>query len=76
MAVIADLVETSVIDNQLIMPRFVLSELQGLPIRPISCGGARGRRGLDILNRLRNNQDIDLKIYDRELPEMMARPSI
>ena len=33
----------------------------------------RGRRGLDILNRLRTNQNIDLKIYDRELPEMTGQ---
>src|SRR6476620_477982 len=67
---IAALVETNVLDNQLIMPRFVLSELQGIADSADKLRRARGRRGLDILNRLRNNQDIDLKIYDRELPEM------
>ncbi len=67
---IADLVETNALDNQLIMPRFVLSELQGIADSSDKLRRARGRRGLDILNRLRNNQDIDLKIYDRELPEM------
>jgi uncharacterized protein YacL len=67
---IADLVETNVIDNQLIMPRFVLSELQGIADSADKLRRARGRRGLDILNRLRNNQEIDFKIYDRELPEM------
>jgi uncharacterized protein YacL len=67
---IADLVETNILDNQLIMPRFVLSELQGVADSSDKLRRARGRRGLDILNRLRNNQNIDLKIYDRELPEM------
>jgi len=67
---IADLLETSVIDNQLVMPRSVLGELQGIADSADKLRRARGRRGLDILNRLRNNQDIDLKIYDRELPEM------
>jgi len=67
---IADLVETNILDNQLIMPRFVLSELQGVADSADKLRRARGRRGLDILNRLRNNQNIDLKIYDRELPEM------
>src|SRR6478735_10245870 len=71
---IADLVETSVIDNQLIMPRFVLSELQGIADSADKLRRARGRRGLDILNRLRNNEEIDLKIYDRELPEMDGQP--
>src|SRR5262245_23794317 len=71
---IADLVETNVLDNQLIMPRFVLGELQGIADSADKLRRARGRRGLDILNRLRNNQNIDLKIYDRELPEMDGQP--
>jgi uncharacterized protein YacL len=71
---IADLVETNVLDNQLIMPRFVLAELQGIADSADKLRRARGRRGLDILNRLRNNQNIDLKIYDRELPEMDGQP--
>lgn len=71
---IADLVETNVLDNQLIMPRFVLSELQGIADSADKLRRARGRRGLDILNRLRNNEGIDLKIYDRELPEMDGQP--
>jgi uncharacterized protein YacL len=71
---IADLVETNVLDNQLIMPRFVLAELQGIADSADKLRRARGRRGLDILNRLRNNQNIDMKIYDRELPEMDGQP--
>jgi uncharacterized protein YacL len=71
---IADLVETNVLDNQLIMPRFVLSELQSIADSGDKLRRARGRRGLDILNRLRNNKNIDLKIYDRELPEMEGQP--
>jgi len=71
---IADLVETNVLDNQLIMPRFVLSELQGVADSSDKLRRARGRRGLDILNRLRNNENVDLKIYDRELPEMDGQP--
>src|SRR5438874_287846 len=67
---IADLIETNILDNQLIMPRFVLSELQGIADSSDKLRRARGRRGLDILNRLRNNENVDLKIYDRELPEM------
>src|SRR5437763_11788111 len=71
---IADLVETNVLDNQLIMPRFVLAELQGVADSADKLRRARGRRGLDILNRLRNHENIDLKIYDRELPEMDGQP--
>lgn len=71
---IADVVETHVMDNQLITPRFVLAELQQIADSSDKLRRNRGRRGLDILNRLRNDQSLDLKIYDRELPEMAGQP--
>lgn len=71
---IADLVETNILDNQLVMPRFVLSELQNIADSADKLRRARGRRGLDILNRLRTSQGVDLKIYDRETPEMAGQP--
>jgi uncharacterized protein YacL len=70
---IADVVETQVLDNQLIMPRFVISELQGIADSSDKLRRSRGRRGLDILNRLSNNNDVDFKIYDRELPEFAGQ---
>jgi len=66
---IADVIETHVLDNQLIMPRFVLHELQTIADSSDRLRRSRGRRGLDILNRLRNNKEVDLQIYDREPPE-------
>ena len=71
---IADVVETNILDSQLLMPRFVLSELQGIADSNDKLRRSRGRRGLDILNRLRTNEAVDLKIYDRELPEMTGQP--
>lgn len=71
---IADVVETGVFDTQLIMPRFVLSELQSIADSNDRMRRSRGRRGLDILNRLRSNPEIDLKIHERELPEMNGQP--
>jgi uncharacterized protein YacL len=70
---IADVVETYVFDNQLIMPRFVLTELQSIADSNDRLRRSRGRRGLDILNRLRNNAEADFKIYDRELPEFVGQ---
>ncbi|MCY2994113.1 MAG: TRAM domain-containing protein [Planctomycetota bacterium] len=67
---IADLVETDILDNQLIIPRFVLAELQAIADSTEKMRRARGRRGLDVLNRLRNNKSVELKIYDREHPDM------
>lgn len=71
---IADVVETSIFDNQLIMPRFVLGELQNIADSGEKMRRARGRRGLDILNRLRTSKAVEFKIYDRELPEMANQP--
>jgi uncharacterized protein YacL len=71
---IADLVETSVFDNQLVMPRFVLAELQAIADSSDKLRRSRGRRGLDILNRLRTNPQVDLRINDRETPEMVGQP--
>ncbi len=71
---IADLVETNIIDTQLMMPRFVLNELQGIADSSDKLRRARGRRGLDILNRLRTSPHVDLKIHDTEFPEMAGQP--
>ncbi len=67
---IADVVETCIFDNQLIMPRFILSELQNIADSGDKMRRARGRRGLDVLNSLRTSKAVEFKIYDRELPEM------
>jgi uncharacterized protein YacL len=71
---IADLAETNVLDNQLIMPRFVLGELQMIADSNDKLRRSRGRRGLDVLNKLRNNRDIDLKIHDTETQDMAGQP--
>lgn len=71
---IADVVETHLLDGQLVMPRFVVSELQGIADSSDKLKRSRGRRGLDILNRLRANPSVDLKLFDRELPEFQGQP--
>ncbi len=70
---IADVVETRVIDNQLVMPQFVIAELQNIADSGDKLRRNRGRRGLDILNKLRNDSKVDLVIYDRELPEFAGQ---
>jgi len=70
---IADLVETNLFDSRLVMPRFVLTELQAIADSADRTKRARGRRGLDILNRLRNNPDVDFTIWDRDLPEFSGQ---
>ena len=71
---IADVIETRVLDNQIIMPRFILAELQNIADSGDKLRRSRGRRGLDILNRLRSDEKVDLRMHDRELPEMSGQP--
>jgi uncharacterized protein YacL len=70
---IADVVETNVFDTQMIMPRFVITELQSIADSADRLRRSRGRRGLDILNRLRNNADVELTIFDRDLPDFAGQ---
>ena len=71
---IADVIETRILDNQLIIPRFVIGELQAIADSSDKMRRSRGRRGLDIMNRLRGNKDVDLTIFDRDLPEFAGQP--
>jgi uncharacterized protein YacL len=71
---IADIVETRVLDGQLVIPKFVISELQGIADSSDRMRRSRGRRGLDILNRLRANKVLDVQIFDRDLPEFAGQP--
>lgn len=70
---IADVVETRVIDNQLIMPQFAIAELQAIADSSDRLRRGRGRRGLDILNRLRSDPKTDLVVYDRDLPQFSGQ---
>jgi uncharacterized protein YacL len=71
---IADVVETRIVDNQLIMPQFVIAELQSIADSSDKLRRGRGRRGLDILNRLRSDPKVDLVVFDRELPQFAGQP--
>ena len=61
---IADLCATGFLSDVLIVPRFVLSELQTLADSRDPLKRERGRRGLEILNHLQNSKEIDLTIHD------------
>ncbi len=65
---IADIIATRVIDTPLIIPRFVLDELQQVADSSDKIKRARGRRGLDILNRLRASKIVDIQVHDAQLP--------
>jgi uncharacterized protein YacL len=67
---IADICDTRIIDNKLVVPRFVLQELQGIADSSDKLKRNRGRRGLDILKRIQTNSKIDLEMHDGNLPEL------
>ena len=61
---ITDLVATGFLSRALIVPRFVLGELQTLADSRDPIKRERGRRGLDILNQLQKSKELDLTIHD------------
>ncbi len=67
---IADVAETRILDQPLIVPRFVLQELQGIADSSDKLRRNRGRRGLDVLNKLQKLTGIEVKIIDGDLPEL------
>lgn len=65
---IADIAETRIIDAPLLIPRFVLQELQMIADSSDKLKRNRGRRGLDMLNKLQTNDKVEIKISDTRLP--------
>ena len=61
---IADLCATGFLSRSLIVPRFVLGELQTLADSRDPMKRERGRRGLEILNQLQKSREIDLTIHE------------
>jgi uncharacterized protein YacL len=69
---IADVCDTRLIDTVLIVPRFVLQELQAVADSSDKLKRNRGRRGLDVLKRLQNNPKLQLQMHDGNVPELQT----
>ncbi|MEP7309311.1 MAG: PIN domain-containing protein [Acidobacteriota bacterium] len=67
---IADVCETGFLDGMLVIPQFVLKELQLVADSADSLKRNRGRRGLDILQRIQKMSGIDVQISDVDFPEV------
>jgi uncharacterized protein YacL len=65
---IADICDTRFIDTKLIVPRFVLQELQSVADSSDKLKRNRGRRGLDMLKRMQNNPKVELQMHEANLP--------
>jgi uncharacterized protein YacL len=67
---IADVCETGFLDGDLIIPQFVLKELQAIADSSESTKRTRGRRGLDILNKIRKQSYVKIIIDDTDYPSV------
>ena len=69
---IFDICQAKFIEGRFLIPRFVLKELQQVADSADALKRNRGRRGLEILNKLKKSSYVTLKIHDEDFPEIQA----
>ncbi|APH18798.1 twitching motility protein PilT [Clostridium botulinum] len=67
---IFDICQTEFIEGTLVIPTFVLAELRHIADSSDGLKRNRGRRGLDILNKIQKELNIDVQIYEKDFPEI------
>ena len=67
---ILEICQTRFIEGTLVIPRFVLNELQHIADSTEPLRRNKGRRGFDILRALQNNPAIDVEISEEEVPHL------
>ncbi|MFQ5735477.1 MAG: PIN/TRAM domain-containing protein [Thermodesulfobacteriota bacterium] len=67
---IAEVCETGFLEGKLIVPQFVLQELQYIADSSDSTKRARGKRGLDVLKQIQTNKDVEVEITERDFPDI------
>jgi uncharacterized protein YacL len=67
---IADICDSGFIEGELIVPRFVLNELQLVADSSDSMKRLRGRRGLDVLNHLQKSLNVNIEVIDQDFPKI------
>ena len=67
---ISDICKSGFVEGPLIIPGFVLEELQHIADSSDPLKRNRGRRGLDILNKMRKELEIRVQIYEGDFPEI------
>ena len=65
---IADITETGFLEGTLIIPQFVLNELQHIADSSDSIKRTRGKRGLEVLHHIQKQADVDVRILDKDYP--------
>ena len=67
---IADIAETGFLDGTLIVPKFILEELQYIADSPDDLRRTRGRRGLDILKRIQQHKQVRVEFVEDDVPKV------
>lgn len=67
---IFDICQTGFVEGPLVIPNFVLDELRHISDSADSLKRNRGRRGLDILNRIQKELSIEVQIWEGDFPEI------
>lgn len=67
---IFDICQTGFVEGPLVIPNFVLDELRHISDSADSLKRNRGRRGLDILNKIQKELDIETQIWEGDFPEI------
>lgn len=67
---IADICRTGFVEGKLIIPKFVLNELQHIADSSDDLKRVRGRRGLDILNIIQKELDIEVEITEKDFDDI------
>ncbi|MBI4432849.1 MAG: hypothetical protein HY592_05140 [Candidatus Omnitrophica bacterium] len=69
---ILDICQTKFVEGRFMIPRFILKELQQVADSQDALKRARGRRGLDILNKLKKLSHVNLKIDEKDFAESLT----
>ena len=67
---IVDIAQARFVEGRFLVPRFVLRELQQVADSQDTLKRNRGRRGLDVLNRLQKSSNISVKIHEEDFPDV------
>lgn len=67
---IFDICQTGFVEGTLVIPNFVLEELRHIADSSDSLKRNRGRRGLDVLNKIQKELNIEVQIYEKDFPDI------
>jgi uncharacterized protein YacL len=67
---VADICKTGFLEGALVVPHFVLRELQQIADSADSAKRNRGRRGLDVLEKIKSSQGVMVKIIEKDYPDV------